>query len=279
MWKKAGFSEIKKALSFVSDCEYNYMSITSRFYKKNKLSKNLSDTILIKLDNGEITGIVLSGKYGLLAPLIKYKNEDDYLLADLIISHNKNIHSIMGDKTEVEYLFSILKQKGIKIDKSIDYLTMTSDKSNNKDCSSIDLNISEASIKDINKLMPLQKLYEIEEVLLNKDKYNYLSSFSLLKSTLKKQIVFFASDKSGPVAKANTNAIGINYYQIGGVFVLNDYRNMGIGKTIVNHLLKNIISRHKKACLFVKKSNLSAIKLYSSLGFKIASDFKIIYLY
>lgn len=58
---------------------------------------------------------------------------------------------------------------------------------------------------------------------------------------------------------------GGEYWYIGEIYIINKYRNKGIGST----LLKNEISKHNKIKLQVGQSNTSAIRLYKSLGFKI----------
>ena len=50
------------------------------------------------------------------------------------------------------------------------------------------------------------------------------------------------------------------------IFVLNEYRNKGIGKALINKMLEN--KQIEKVTLEVKKDNKNAIMLYNSLGFK-----------
>ena len=50
------------------------------------------------------------------------------------------------------------------------------------------------------------------------------------------------------------------------IFVLDEYRNKGIGKALINKMLEN--KQIEKVTLEVKKDNKNAIMLYNSLGFK-----------
>ena len=50
------------------------------------------------------------------------------------------------------------------------------------------------------------------------------------------------------------------------IFVLDEYRNIGIGKALINKMLEN--KQIEKVTLEVKKDNKNAIMLYNSLGFK-----------
>jgi predicted GNAT family acetyltransferase len=96
-------------------------------------------------------------------------------------------------------------------------------------------------------------------------------------NTLKYQEIYYAVLEGMPVAKAGTNARGIEYDQIGGVFVSPAYRNRGFARQVLTHLLKSIFLQGRKPCLFVKKSNSPALGLYRSLGFQERGTFRISY--
>lgn len=63
-----------------------------------------------------------------------------------------------------------------------------------------------------------------------------------------------------------TEMINNGYFYIGEIYIINKYRDKGIGST----LLKNEIKNHSKCILQVSQSNSSAIKLYKSLGFEVS---------
>ena len=58
---------------------------------------------------------------------------------------------------------------------------------------------------------------------------------------------------------------GSDYWYIGEIYIVKEYRNKGIGTA----LLKDEISKHDKIKLQVAQSNHGAMKLYKSLGFEI----------
>ena len=60
------------------------------------------------------------------------------------------------------------------------------------------------------------------------------------------------------------------YTLLDEIFIEEEYRNMGIGTSIIN----NILSMEKVVCLWVYKLNEKAIKLYKRLGFEIIEDTK-----
>ncbi|MBQ3474617.1 MAG: GNAT family N-acetyltransferase [Bacilli bacterium] len=73
--------------------------------------------------------------------------------------------------------------------------------------------------------------------------------------------------------KENNKYVGFLIYQllyesaeIIDIFVLDEYRNKGIGKALINKMLDN--KKIEKVTLEVKKDNKNAIMLYNSLGFK-----------
>ena len=75
------------------------------------------------------------------------------------------------------------------------------------------------------------------------------------------------------VFKENDKYVGFLIYQllyekaeIIDIFVLDEYRNRGIGKALINKMLEN--KEIKSVTLEVKKDNKLGILLYNSLGFK-----------
>jgi len=123
----------------------------------------------------------------------------------------------------------------------------------------------------------LQKNYEIEEVLPKADMFNEDISKKLLSMTLKNQITVVAEKSGKIVAKANTNGEGFIYYQVGGVYTLPEYRNIGISTALVSYLIESIFSMEMKVSLFVKENNQAALKVYKKLGFNKIEDFQITY--
>lgn len=139
------------------------------------------------------------------------------------------------------------------------------------------LTIKKATVDDAQKLFPLQEGYEKEEVLLNPATFKPWNSMMLFKKALQEQIIIYAEVNGEPVAKTGTNALGFDYYQIGGVYTAAPYRNQGIGTFLMKCLTKEITQRDKRLSLFVKKHNSSAIHMYKHIGFTIKEHFRIAY--
>ena len=191
------------------------------------------------------------------------------------------VNTIMGDKKSVNNILKTCFSRKVVSEgiNSFDYYTMTLDENSFIPCTLYprEINIRLAAQGDIENLMPLQRNYEIEEVLPNPKMFNEAATKKHLAMILKNQITAVAEKSGKIIAKANTNEKGFSYHQIGGVYTLPEYRNMGISTALVSYLIENIFSKGMKASLFVKKNNPAAIKVYIKLGFSKIEDFQITY--
>lgn len=139
------------------------------------------------------------------------------------------------------------------------------------------INVMRAGPAQLEALLPLQAGYEQEEVLLPGESFMKDRCRSLLKVTLSTQRVFAAWTADSPVAKAGTNACGIAWDQIGGVYTVPEFRQKGFGRAVFTELCNDRLQDGRKLSLFVKVSNNSAKKLYESEGFSIQEGFRIVY--
>lgn len=137
--------------------------------------------------------------------------------------------------------------------------------------------IKKCSLEDVDALMGLQAAYIREEVL-PKGRDLYLPGLrKSFENALKEDVVFALQGDDSFVAKAQTNAIGKNYAQLGGVYTLPALRGQGLGKALVESLIDYFARENKSCVLFVKKDNISALNLYKKLNFKIIAPYKICY--
>ncbi|MBN2050843.1 MAG: GNAT family N-acetyltransferase [Spirochaetales bacterium] len=140
------------------------------------------------------------------------------------------------------------------------------------------ITVKKMGLKDLDGLLMLQEGYELEEVLLEPEAFNPRISRINLERLLSEELVYAALDSSGKaLAKANTNTRALNCYQIGGVYTLPGLRGQGLGKAVMDSLVRDIESREKTPCLFVKQENLPAISLYLAGGFKTYGTYLIAY--
>jgi len=134
-----------------------------------------------------------------------------------------------------------------------------------------------ATQEDLDSLYPIAAAYERSEVITRLHVFDPAACRASQAKSLKRQTVYMAAIHSRVVARAQTNARGVSHDQIGGVYVDPEFRGMGIGKGVVAALLSDIAGRGRGAALFVKKSNDIARNLYTSMGFKIACDYRVSY--
>ena len=138
--------------------------------------------------------------------------------------------------------------------------------------------IVRCGIKDADALMPLQLAYEAEEVLPPCRTQNPAVTRKNLERILKTEYVLALQNSDGaPVAKANTNAVGIRWAQIGGVYTVPDFRRKGCASLLVKTLAEKIVASKRFPVLYARNGNEGAQKAYSAIGFIKTGGFTIAY--
>lgn len=139
------------------------------------------------------------------------------------------------------------------------------------------LEIHTANAADLDRLWPLQQQYELEEVVFDAADFNErLSRFSF-GVALSRENHWYGSVDSEVACKVSTNARGIHWIQIGGVFTSTPWRRHRLAYALLRHVIDHYRQKSLGLCLFVKKSNLAARGLYEKLGFRIVGDYRIVY--
>ncbi len=133
------------------------------------------------------------------------------------------------------------------------------------------------SIKDADALLPLQIAYESEELEIQDNETASEKALMRLKSALRRQTILACCDTlTGKLlGKAGTNAKGMSWNQIGGVYTLPAERGKGIAAFMVSELAKLSAAEGKNAVLFAKNSNKAAQNAYAKSGFKECGAFRI----
>lgn len=139
------------------------------------------------------------------------------------------------------------------------------------------MTIRKASVSDAAALFSIQREYEIEEVVLRPESFDSASCMSQLKLSLRKQLVYAVEYEGRIVAKAQTNARGFSWDQIGGVYTDRSLRGHGIGGAVMYRLLRDIERDGRHSSLFVKRHNEPALRMYHRLGYSISDEFTIAY--
>ena len=130
---------------------------------------------------------------------------------------------------------------------------------------------------DMEALHPLQKDYMKDEVAVPGRAITDAEVDITLRNILKNQLCFALTVDGDIVAKANTNAIGINRVQIGGVYTHPLYRRNDYAAALVQTLCNRAEHAHRKPVLFVKEKNTPAFNLYQKLGFEECGRYAIAY--
>ncbi|MBR5646655.1 MAG: GNAT family N-acetyltransferase [Treponema sp.] len=211
----------------------------------------------------------------------QFEKVDKEDLKQLFISffEGKNIKCLTGEHRTNEFFLQILEQMNYKPQKINIYKSMILDDEMNPPPEelSLDDEIRRCTTDNLEELIPLQKDYLLKEVAIPGQQISSLEASVSLKQIFKNQLCFALYSDDEPVAKANTNAIGFNYIQIGGVYTHPLYRRNYYAWHLMYKIAKRIILSRKKVTLFVKIQNESAKSLYKRQGFIEAGDFSISY--
>lgn len=130
---------------------------------------------------------------------------------------------------------------------------------------------------DMDFLHSLQKDYMKDEVAVPGRTLTDAEVDITLRQILKNQICLAMTVDGEIVAKANTNAIGINCVQIGGVYTHPLYRRNGYAGALIQALCNRATRAQKQPVLFVKEKNKPALSLYQKLGFEECGRYAIAY--
>ena len=281
-WGTVRKKEKKELLSFICSNEDIYVSLSSRLKQKDK------DNFLFINRSREndkakacILGVLMLTHYGLILPAFGKEchiSDSDLTLIHLLKGFSKKIYSVMGIGRDVLHVENKI---GLFPKVSIEYSLMTLNKvsfSYEKLTPLKRFSIRTAQLSDFDAIYPLQKAYEMEEVVIDPLLFKDATCRYFLKKALKSEIILLAELNGKIVGKACTNARGYCTDQIGGVFTVPAARNQGVAYRIMIELLRRIFREKEIASLFVKRSNLIAHRLYCKLGFDVREDYRIDYL-
>jgi hypothetical protein len=198
--------------------------------------------------------------------------------AQKVFTENK-IKVINGESIGTDFILSILQTKSLEPQQTNHYKLMTLDEYllPPPEPLSCDDEIRRCNDNDFDSLFELQKKYIVKEVAPANKQVSDLECSASLKQILKNQLCFALYSDGEVVAKANTNAIGIHWVQLGGVYTHPLYRKNYYAWNLVYAICGRIKKTSRKVCLFVKDKNNPALQLYHRIGFTEKCDFEICY--
>jgi len=188
------------------------------------------------------------------------------------------IHSLQGRKEDVLIMEAALEKIGLYAAEKIDYDLMCID------CppsgfypAYAGLTIRKPHNGDKDALAALQAAYEQEEVLPTAAEFSAAVSRLNMERIFSKEQMVVAELNGRLIGKINTNAATFTRYQVGGVYVLPEYRGHGIARRMAGEFITSLTAQGRGISLFVKKSNPAARRVYQRIGFEILGDYRINY--
>jgi ribosomal protein S18 acetylase RimI-like enzyme len=190
------------------------------------------------------------------------------------------VHAVQGLLADAEALEAGLAALGCNAAERRDYDLMALEQPPQEESSGAfppALELRRPGIADLDALYPLQAGYEEEEVLPQGAALNAAACRLSLRGILSREQSLVACLDNRMVGKINTNAASFARFQIGGVYVLPEYRGRGIGRRMAAVFAGELIAQGRGLTLFVKKNNPAAQHIYRRIGFEKAGDYRISY--
>lgn len=196
-----------------------------------------------------------------------------------INNYSTLLEGVIGRSCDVQILEEYLPNTRITL--LYDFMTHTTTEYDDTDVSlysNLELEVRKATNDDLQELVAIEAAYQKEEVLTPIHQFNLAVCKANQQFALLHVPVYVALYKNKIIARAQINGTGSMYEQIGGVFVQPQYRRLHAGTAVMAALMSDIYKRGKIPCLYVKKTNIPAIRLYKKLGFSTIDEFSILYL-
>ena len=291
-WSRLPSNRMNELLDFILPHESSAVPFTTRLLDGRGIPDRRrlrSNVVLIERCDKIIRGAVLLSSDGIICPVLTPESVIEPL-GDLIYKSsfsNKKYLTLMGESSACVRFEQLFRHRR-KI--TIDYHHLTCASASvipiveeyiktKKDPEFISgFDYKRAGQSDLNALMPLRKAYELEEVLLNPENFSEAQCRRRFLQTIEESIVYYAEKNGSPAATCCVSAAGIKWLQIGGVYTLPELRSNGLSAALMTEIAAEAVSMSKDLCLFVKKDNPPALKLYRNCGFINNGEFRITYL-
>lgn len=276
--------DLSHVIEFLSDYEQTCVSLMSHLLKEGEpvMPNSKLQYWIIRNQLEKISGVIMISSSGLVLhcfsdQLLQEKTNLDLGSVQKILQESQ-LYCIMGQKEGTSLVQSLYGKK-IRTVREYEMLVY-SDNINQFDRFEqqlLEISLHRCTDKDLQLLLPLQREYDLVEVIPDGDSLDELICRSNLKRLLLTQEIFAIKEGQSFIAKAGTNAQGLNWVQIGGVFTHSQWRGRGLAKLLVAYTAHTFSKRGKKVCLFVRTNNVSAKKVYNNVGFLFDSQYTIVY--
>jgi hypothetical protein len=282
-WRFARESDLSRLTEFLAAREHACVSFTAQLRRGNSLvlpPKLRERVAVFETAEGAIQAAILHASTGFVFPVFGDEISSVPRPTARVLMPLRHpplmFGAVMGERRDVDLFQSIVSAKS-KND-MVYFLMWRPAGISRPPAQHPDVpRIRPATVEDFRALLPLQEAYEREEVLLPGRSLIPRVVEQNLRSALKNQLIILGEDATGPVSKVATNARGLGFDQVGGVFTLPEYRNRGVASHLMRHLIYQVGRAGRATTLFVKKDNEPAVAMYRTLGYRMAGDFRILY--
>jgi len=275
-WRRMKNSEVSAVEKMLRAIEDRYVGACGRFL----LRDDSNDPVwVLRGKKGGLLGLVINSRSTLM-PVLCGKKEIPPLRFLGGFFKKKYIHSAQGQKEDVLVLQDALEKTGRNIMDIYDYDLMSIDKppdQKSRSAGPANLILRLPKMTDLDSMAALQAAYEKEEVMHRGSVFSPAASRVNAANIIAKAQVLVAEIDGRLVGKINVSAVSFTRYQVGGVYVHPDFRGLGIARRMAAEFITSLINEGRGVTLFVKKTNATARKLYTSLGFSAKGDYRITY--
>ena len=282
---------LSEVADFITQNEQDNITLSSLFYKDGSCSMPAASKYKVLLFRdasfsmrgsscaAPLKGVISFSDTGHILHCLKFTTaQEETAFRKLIAAEipSDRVFCILGEKNGCELIAGVIKKRRHA---SIDYTLMHYAGGANALMLPASLSLLRCGADDADMLFPLQKNYELVEVLLDAAELDEAFCRLNLKRLLREQIIYalFAEQENIAVAKAGTNARGKNWYQLGGIYTRTDHRNKGCAAFLAQFLAEKFKAEGKNTALFVKDNNIAAQKAYERAGYVKDKPFEIIY--
>jgi ribosomal protein S18 acetylase RimI-like enzyme len=188
------------------------------------------------------------------------------------------VHSLQGRAQDVAVMEAAMAQLGMYAAEKLDYDLMCIDRPPSgltAPCAGLKLRKPDSG--DMDALVALQAAYEREEVLPSASEFSAAASRMNIEQIFSQQQMLVAEMGGRVIGKINTNAVTFTRFQVGGVYVLPEYRGRGIARQMAGEFITGLVAQGRGISLFVKKTNPAARRVYQRIGFETQGDYRINY--
>ena len=278
-WRKIKKKDIAAVEELLRSHERWCMNACNRYLNR----RSEKDTVwLLKNKTEDIIALIVRSKQSLLPVLAAGVAQDEkpipppYFLRGFFGS--VPVHSLQGRKEDMLIMEAALEKVGLYAEEKLDYDLMCIDhppSGFNAPCAG--LTFRKPNSGDMDALVALHAAYEQEEVLPTASEFSAAASRMNIERIFAKEQIYVAELDGRLIGKINTNASTFTRYQVGGVYVLPEYRGRGIARRMAGEFITDLVAQGKDISLFVKKTNPAARRVYQRIGFEILGDYQINY--